>query len=83
MIALPIEKKAKYLATLPTVSDTVGGARARELPSHLHGHSALCRASSRHSGDTWLLTVGDTDPDTLVPIYSCDVQSFGFPGFAA
>ena len=35
VIGLPIEKKAKYLSTLPNVSDGGGGTRTRELPPRL------------------------------------------------
>jgi hypothetical protein len=41
----------------------------------LHGHSPLSCASSRHSGGKELLTGATLIPNTVLPIYSCDVRS--------
>jgi hypothetical protein len=43
------------------------------VPSYLHGHSGISRASSRHSGGKGRLRESDVDliPDTVLPVYSC------------
>jgi hypothetical protein len=57
---------------------TSRGHGATRHPSYLHGHSALSCASSRHSGQG-LLTGSDLIPDTVLPIYSCEVRSSVLP----
>lgn len=47
---------------MPSTSGACDG-----VPSYLHGHSALSRASSRHSGGRGWLT-GILIPDTVLPV---------------
>jgi len=46
-------------------------------PSYLHGHFALSSPSSRHSGCEGCSRPATLNPDTVLPISSCDVRSPG------
>ena len=50
----------------------VVGLVADREPSYLHGHSALSRASSRHSGGKGQYGRAMLIPDTVLPVYSGD-----------
>jgi hypothetical protein len=52
------------------------------MPSYVHGHSALFRASSRRSGGKGLLTGGDADPGHGSAHLLVRRTAPGFPGFA-
>jgi hypothetical protein len=51
--------------------------------SYVHGHSAFCRASSRRSGGTGLLTGGDPDPGQGSAHLRVRRAVPGFPRFGA
>jgi hypothetical protein len=57
---------------MPSMYFTYEGIIARKAPSYLHGHSALSRASSRHSGGKGGHGRTTLIPDTVLPVCSGD-----------